>query len=117
MLADMRTRQGFTLVEVLVAVVLIDIGLLALVAASAVLVRQVNAFRLRNVALRAATNRLQQLGTSTCAPASGVSFGDGIREVWSVTLPSPRSLDIQDSVTITVGASRPVVVLHTRLPC
>jgi len=117
MLANMRTRRGFTLIEVLVAITLIDVGLLALVAGSAVLVRQVNAFRLRNVALRAATNRLQQLGASPCAPASGTSFGDGIREDWTVTLASSRSLNVQDSVTVTVGPSRPVVVLHTRLPC
>lgn len=117
MLPGMRTRHGFTLVEVLVAVVLINVGLLALVAGSAVLVRQVNAFRLRNAALRAATNRLQQLGTSPCAPSSGFSLGDGIREDWTVTLSSSQSLDIRDSVTVTVGASRPVVVLHTRLPC
>ena len=117
MLARMRTRRGFTLVEVLVAVVLIDVGLLALVAGSALLVRQVNDFRLRNVALRAATNRLQQLGASPCAPASGTSVGDGIREDWRVALSSSQSLDIRDSVTVTACASRPVVVLRTRLPC
>jgi Tfp pilus assembly protein PilV len=114
----MRTRTGFTLVEVLIAVILIDVGLLALVASSAVLVRQANALRLRNAALRAATNRLQQLGGAPCLPATGTATtADGIREAWFVSAPATRILDVRDSVTFPAGTATHSVVLHTRLPC
>jgi len=114
----MRARAGFTLVEVLVAVVLIDVGLLALVASSAVLVRETNALRLRNAALRAATNRLQQLGAAACHPVSGsATSADGIREDWTVTVTASRILDVRDSVSFAAGTVARGVVLRTRLPC
>jgi Tfp pilus assembly protein PilV len=114
----MRTRSGFTLVEVLIAVFLIDIGLLALVAASSVIVRQANALRLRNIAVRAATNRLQQLGGQPCAPLSGgAAIAEGIREDWSAASSFPGALDVQDSVTIGAGRDAHSVVLRTKLPC
>lgn len=114
----MRCRRGFTLAEVLLAVILIDVGLLALVAGGAVLVRQTNALRLRNAALRAATNRLQQLGAAPCSSATGsATTADGLREDWSLASRTTGVLDVLDSVTFTVGTTPHAVVLQTRLPC
>lgn len=116
----MPNRRGFTLVEVLIAIVLIDIGLLALAGASATIARQTNALRLRNAALRTATNRVQQLGVVPCAAAAG-SFAtpDGIQETWSIAL-AGTFRDVSDSVAF--GATRSgnaahAIVLRTRLPC
>jgi Tfp pilus assembly protein PilV len=112
----MRSRPGFTLVEVLLAIILIDVALLALVGSSAVLVRQTNALRLRNAALRAATNRLQQLAAS-CAATTGVATSaDGVRERWTV-LALNGAVDALDSVTFSGGGSTHAIVLQTRLPC
>lgn len=114
----MRCRRGFTLAEVLLAVILIDVGLLALVAGSAVLVRETNALRLRNAALRAATNRLQQLGAAPCSSSTGASTSAaGIREDWSFASQSNGVLDVRDSVTFVVGTTTHAIVLQTRLPC
>jgi type II secretory pathway pseudopilin PulG len=114
----MRTRRGFTLAEVLLALILIDVGLLALVAGSAVLVRQMNALRLRSAALRAATNRLEQLGGGACASGSGVATSAvGFREEWSLTPLANGVLDVRDSVSFALGTATHAVVLHTRLPC
>jgi Tfp pilus assembly protein PilV len=114
----MRARAAFTLVEVLLAIILIDVGLLALVATSAVLVRETNALRMRNAAYRAATNRLEQLGAAACQPAAGVATStDGISEAWVVSVPAPRVLDVRDSVTFSVGTATRAVVLSIRLPC
>ena len=113
----MRARSGFTLAEVLVAVVLIDVGLLALVAGSAVLVRRTTELRFRATALRAANNRLQQLGVAPCVATAGAVTAAGVREDWLVT-PGPDSVgDIRDSVSFTVGTVPHSVVLETRLPC
>jgi len=114
----LRARRGFTLIEVVVAVVLIDVGLLALVAASAVLVRQTTELRVHGAALQAATNRLQLLGASACGAASGSSADAfSIHESWSVALQPNGVRELRDSVTFSVGAAVKTVVLRTRLPC
>jgi Tfp pilus assembly protein PilV len=114
----MRSRRGFTLAEVLLAIILIDVGLLALVGSSALLARRTNALRLRNAALRAAANRLQQLGAAPCAPATGVATSaDGVQEAWTLVPTNGTVLDIRDSVTFSDGATTHRIVLETRLPC
>ncbi len=114
----MRTRRGFTIAEVLVAIILIDVGLLALVGATAVLARRTNGLRLRNAALRAATNRLQQLGATPCAAATGVAItADGVREEWTLAPLSGVLVDVRDSVTFSDGVATHGVLLQTRLPC
>jgi Tfp pilus assembly protein PilV len=114
----MRTRLGFTLLEVLIAVVLIDVGLLALVAGSAVLIRQTADMRARNAAVRAAANRLQLLGAGACVARSGTANGPlGIRETWSVEVRGDSVRDVRDSVVYTAAATPRSVVLRTRFPC
>src|SRR4051812_29363908 len=113
-----RRRAGFTLVEVLIAVILIDVGLLALVAGSAVLVRQANDTRVRGAALRTAENRLETLGAAACTSLAGVATSpDGLREVWSVEM-LPNSVgEMRDSVVFATNGSTRSLVLRTRIPC
>jgi len=112
----MRSRRGFTLAEVLLAIILIDVGLLALAGSGAVVVRRTNAIRLRNAALRAAANRLQQL-SGPCAAAAGVAISaDGIREQWTLVR-LDGAIDARDSVSFADGATTHSIVLQTRLPC
>ena len=115
----MRIRRlGFSLVEVIVAVVLIDVALLALVAGSAVLIRQTAEMRARTAAVRAAANRLQQLGAAACSSATGTATGAlGIREQWSITVLAGTMRELHDTVTYAASTGRKSVVLHTRLPC
>src|SRR5438477_7969799 len=78
------SRAGFTLIEVLVAVMLIDVGLLALAASSAVLVRQTTQARARIAALQAASNRLETLAAAPCVAGAGIVVAaSGLREYWS----------------------------------
>lgn len=111
-------RRGFTLVELLVAVVLIDIGVLALVSGSAVVVRRTNEIRIRTAAERAAANRIQLLAAGVCAPASGSSpAGRDITEYWAAE-PSVNGVrELRDSVAFRLGGEPRSVVLRTRLPC
>lgn len=111
-----RTRPGFTIVELLVATVLIQIGLLATVAASTVLVRAVRTEESRWLAVQIAADRLERLGTTACAPvAVSASSGDGIHESWRVTV-SSGVRDMRDSVSYGPGGPRSLV-LETRAPC
>ena len=115
----MRTnRAGFTLLEVLIALVLIAVGMLALVGSTAVLVRQSTEIRARSAAVRAAANRLQRLGVATCEPASGNQTGAyGIHERWTIEVRPDGVRDVRDSVTYTTPGGERSVVLRTMLPC
>jgi Tfp pilus assembly protein PilV len=117
-LAARRRRSGFTLVELLVAVVLIEIGLLALVASGASLVRQTTTTRARLAAINAAGNRLQLLGATACIATSGMNGpAAGLIERWSATLQSNGTRELRDSVTFVAMGSTHSIVLRTRLTC
>ena len=110
-------RAGFTLIEVLLAVVLIDVGLLALVAGSAVLMRQAAELRARSDALRAANDRIQGLAIGPCLPAAGSSVTGDLREQWTVVLQPNRVREVRDSVAFKAAGAERSVSLLTRLPC
>jgi prepilin-type N-terminal cleavage/methylation domain-containing protein len=111
-------RRGFTLVELLVAVVLVDVGLLALVTGTAVLVRRQNELRARAAAVRFASNRLQLLAASACAPASGSApAAVGVTEWWSAESRANHTRELRDSVAFTVSGVERSLVLRTRLVC
>ncbi len=114
----MRRRRGFTLIEVLIAVVLVDVALLALVAAGSTLVRRTTEVRVRTIAARLAIDRLQLLGAGACAATTGaMTSAGGIREFWGAMSPVNGVREIFDSVTFTVAGVDKAVALHTRLPC
>ena len=111
--------RGFTLPELLVAIVLIDIGVLALVACSTVVVRQADDLRRRGAAIRLASSRLELLGVLPCAATQGSDTSvPGLREHWSVALLQNGIRELSDSVVYTVsGSSRSGFALRTKLPC
>ena len=114
----LRARAGFTLLETIAAIILVDIGLLALVAGSAVLVRQTTQTRARATALHVASNRLETLGAVSCAVASGESvLPDGTHERWSAAIQPNAVRELRDSVTFPVSGETRSLVLRTRLPC
>ncbi|HVX37936.1 MAG TPA: type II secretion system protein [Gemmatimonadaceae bacterium] len=113
-----RRRAGFTLVELLVAIVLIDCGVLALVAESAVLVRKRNDLRTHALATRVAGDRVQSLAAGACAETVGsAEWPGGMRESWSVALVPNHVRELSDSVAFVEGRATRSVVLRTRLPC
>jgi Tfp pilus assembly protein PilV len=113
-----RSRRGFTLLEVIAAIILIDVGLLALVAGSAVLVRQTTQMRARAAALHIATNRLELLGVAGCGATSGESvLPEGMKERWTAAAQANAVHELRDTVIFSVGGSTRSLVLRTRLPC
>lgn len=112
-------RRGFTLVELLIAVVLIDVGLLAIVDAGAVVVRRTTELRARAVAVRTASNRLELLaGTAPCTAATGAAdLARGITEAWSVVIQASAVRELTDSVSYQSSSGAHSVVLRTRVPC
>ncbi len=113
----MRSRAGFTLVEVLVAVVFIDVAVLATVATSALVVRRQVELRAHLAASDAASNRIETLTVGACNAASGTASGPlGIDEHWSVTI-AGRVRAVRDSVTYRAGTIDKSIVLESEAPC
>ncbi len=112
-----RPPHGFTIVELVVAMMLVAVGLLSLVGASSILVRRRYEAQQRLEAVAAAANRVAQLSSAGCLPTSGTTgTSPGFAERWSVT-PGPNATrEIVDSVHF---GARPAhdVVIRTRLPC
>lgn len=113
---SLRRRSGFTIVELLVATVLVQVGLLATVAASAVLVRAVRDDESRWVAVQLASDRIERLGTAPCAPvAASAMSAEGVHENWRMTV-SSGVREMRDSVSYGPHGARSVV-LESRAPC
>lgn len=94
------SRRGFTLLEVMVAVVLLTVGVLALVSSSAMVSRMIGKGRGATVAVQVGAARLERLrriaGTSTPRCSSPDFTGDsavtdGVLERWRVDPPAGLS--------------------------
>ena len=73
-----RSQQGFTLVELLVAVVIFSVGLLALASSSAVMMRTLGESQSKTVAAAVAESRFERIRSTACAnrtSGSAVSRG------------------------------------------
>jgi Tfp pilus assembly protein FimT len=113
--APVRRRRGVTLLELLVALVLLDFGLIALVGAAA------SASRLRGrahgdgLALDVASGRLEQILAVPCrGAAAGMEAPTRAMTEWWSDEPAPNGTrTVSDSVVVAMarGESR-TVVLH-----
>lgn len=112
-------RPGFTLVELLVALVVFDVALLAFAADAAVLVRLRGVSARRDAAVSAALSRVAGLRARGCpSPSGGEAVPDpGVHEAWTVTATVGMGRRVTDSVTYA-GLSGPAnFVLRTTVAC
>ena len=114
-----RGRRGFTLVELLVALVLLDIGLLALVGLTASLSRSVDRLRASARAESIATARVERIAATPCtASATGSERPDAAVTEWFSDQPAPNGTRlIVDSVAVTTVRGTRTAVLRTRARC
>jgi len=110
-----RKCGGFTLLELLVAILLVDVAILAIVHTQAIVVRNRNDMRARSAAVNAASTRVEQILASPCAAASGSAILPSSAEFWSSNLDA-TTREISDSIEFGVSA-RHRFVLRTRSAC
>ena len=115
-----RTRRphnelGFSLLELLVAILLVDVAILAIVHTHAIVVRNRNETRARAAAVNAAAARIEQILASPCVAGTGSALQRASAEFWSARLDA-TTREISDSIEF--GASTPHrFVLRTRSQC
>ena len=84
-----RTARGFTLIEVLIALVILGVALAAAARAASVATTGAEESKLRTLATWVAQNRIAELTATRSFPASGVATGNsamaGIDFAWQQT--------------------------------
>ena len=106
-----KIRRGGTLIELLVALVLLDLALLSLATVGAVTARRIGDAGRRSRAATAAANRVERLSAMPCEAMSGGSaeLEHGVTEIWSVQR-SGHVVELSDSIAIAARPDERIVV-------
>ena len=120
----LRHDRGFTLVEVMMAVLMLAFGLLILAQSAGGVTRMLRDGRLRTRATALATSRLEALRrqslatTPNCSALSNgaASLPDGMTESWTVSAGSFKR-DVAVTVAYSQGTGAKSVLIRTTLLC
>ena len=114
---SVRRRAGFTLVELLVAMMVFAVGMLGLAATAATVTRLMGGATRQTIAANIAQSRLERLRSSPCGTlAAGVDTTRGVVNKWTVQ-PVTRGVNISDSVFYVSARGSSKRVYKTTLPC
>ena len=113
-----RPRAGFTLVELLVAMIIFAVGMLGLAATAGSVTRMMGGARRQTIAAQVAQSRIERLRAAPCtALTGGTETVRGIVSTWTVQAVT-RGVNVTESVSFptTRGATR-TRTYNTALPC
>jgi len=103
----MKREEGFTIVEVIVAILVLTIGLLALVTSAALVTRMIGRGQRSAVAAQYAQRRLEMLRTSGCSNQAGGS---------EVLMRGSTPVDSLTWRFATTGANHWQIVVRSKYP-
>ena len=112
--------RGVTLVEVIVALVLVAVGLLGIAGSSTLAMRATTSHSLAQRAAAMARQRVALLEAAGCLRALDGAVNDstsGVAEYWRVVSRSDAVVALDDSVTWRVDGRRRHFVVRTALLC
>lgn len=111
-------RAGFTLVELIVAMLLLTIGLLALAGVGGVVLKQMSSGSYQTVATSIAQSRFEQLEGDACAAIiGGTATVRGMSEKWTVAPLGLRAKTVYDTVTVVAASGTKTIGIHTVVSC
>lgn len=85
----LRSVRGFTLIELMMAMMVLTVGVLSLAATSSIVVRQIGGAQEQTVAATVAQSRLERLRGLGCSAPSligGSATTRGIKETWTASV-------------------------------
>jgi len=113
----LRSERGFTIAELLVAVVIFSVGLLAMAGTAAVIMTTLTSTESRTIAAGVAESRFERMRTTTCASrASGSATTRGIAEAWTLNRLA-RADDVTVSVTFLSNHRARTETFRSFMPC
>ena len=111
-------RTGFTLVELIVAMLMLTIGLLGLAGVGAVVLKQMRGGTYQTIAASIAQSRFEQFEGDPCSSiASGTATVRGMTEKWTAAAVGLRAKTIRDTVTFVGTRGTRKVGIHTVVAC
>jgi prepilin-type N-terminal cleavage/methylation domain-containing protein len=110
-------RPGYSLIELIVAILVFSVGGLGLVATSAVVGRELSANAARERAGRIAVTRLEILTVQCRVAMAGRETITGIRSEWSVGFPDSSRVSLVESVTYPSRRGGRTDIYRAVLPC
>ena len=108
---------GYTLIEIILALLLFTIGGLALVSTSALIARATRADGIRERAGRIAASRLEVLGVECQRAVSGRETLQQIQSEWAVTLLDSARIRVVEAVTYPTPEGRLTLRFDSIQPC
>lgn len=91
-------RAGFTLVELLVAMIIFAVGMLGLAATAGSVTRMMGGAKRQTIAAQVAQSRIERLRAAPCTSlTSGTETVRGIKNIWTVQAVT-RGVNVTDSV-------------------
>jgi prepilin-type N-terminal cleavage/methylation domain-containing protein len=119
--APRAPRRGVTLVELLVAMTILTVGLLAIVGVSGSVARSLGESRSDNLAAIAAESRFEQVAGTACTSLTlntvSSATNRNVTERWVVVDAGNNTRQVIDSVRWTTRRGTRSLVFQTLLPC
>jgi prepilin-type N-terminal cleavage/methylation domain-containing protein len=116
-LRPMASQRGYTIIEMLVAVMIFTIGLLAMAGTASLIMMTIAGSQTRSIAAAVAESRFERMRAQTCtAHAAGTAVTRGLREDWSVQ-PLARADDVTVVVTMLVNHRTRTQAFRSYMPC
>ncbi|HEX2717465.1 MAG TPA: prepilin-type N-terminal cleavage/methylation domain-containing protein [Gemmatimonadaceae bacterium] len=114
-------RAGFTIIEIMVAVVILSIGILGLAATAAVVTRQMTGAVHQNVAANVAYSRMERIRTGNCVAMLDSSSTTpvttrNVSESWVVQR-LDNAIGVDLTITYKVRGQQRKQFYHSEFPC
>lgn len=110
-------RRGYTIVELLVAVMIFSVGLLAMAGTASVVMSTLTSTQSRTIAASVAESRFERMRATPCVNrAAGSAVSRGIAETWSLDRLA-RADDVTVNVRFLSSHRQRTETFRSFLPC
>jgi len=110
-------QAGFTLVELLVALTIFSVGLLAMAGTASVIMQMLAGSQARSVAAAVAESRLEKIAGTACVNrTSGTATTRNIIETWT-RFPLARADDVTVTIRFLSGHRARTETFRSYIPC